>query len=91
MAIHYAHLVMLAEQGIVAARGCRARSARALDAIDLDEVRRVSYDGTYEDLFFYVERLIVAGLRRRRRRPAAHRALAQRHRHDDVPDAAARR
>ena len=58
---------------------------------DLDSTRsaRVAYDGTYEDLFFYVERLIVARLRRRRRRPAAHRALPQRHRHDDVPDAAA--
>ena len=30
------------------------------------------------------------GLRRRCRRTAAHGALAQRHRHDDVPDAAAR-
>ena len=39
-------------------------------------VRASPYDGTYEDLFFYVERLIVAGLRRGRRRPAAHRALA---------------
>jgi argininosuccinate lyase len=27
--------------------------------VSLDEVRRVKYDGTYEDLFFYVERLIV--------------------------------
>ena len=59
MAIHYAHLVMLAEQRIVP--GDEARRIRdALDTIDLDEVRRVSYDGTYEDLFFYVERLIVA-------------------------------
>ena len=50
---------------------------------------RSRYDGTYEDLFFYVERLIVQAMRRGRGRPAAHRALAQRHRHDDVPDAAA--
>ena len=59
MAIHYAHLVMLAEQGIVPRDEAR-RIRDALDTIDLDEVRRVSYDGTYEDLFFYVERLIVA-------------------------------
>ena len=52
-------------------------------------IRQVTYDGTYEDLFFYVERLVIAGLRRRRRGPPAHGALAQRHRHDDVPDAAA--
>ena len=37
----------------------RAPIRAALDGIDLDEVRRVAYDGTYEDLFFYVERLIV--------------------------------
>ena len=60
MAIHYAHLVMLAEQGIVSR--AEARSIRAaLDAIPLEDVRAVHYDGTYEDLFFYVERLIVEG------------------------------
>jgi argininosuccinate lyase len=58
MAIHYAHLVMLTAQGIVPPGDARA-IRDALDAIDLDEVRRVQYDGTYEDLFFYVERLIV--------------------------------
>jgi argininosuccinate lyase len=57
MAIHYAHLVMLTGQGIVPAAD--ARSLRdALDAIELDEVRSVRYDGTCEDLFFYIERLI---------------------------------
>ena len=59
MAIHFAHLVMLAERGIIppdAARTVRG----ALEAIDLGDVRRVEYDGTYEDLFFYVERLIRA-------------------------------
>ena len=58
MAIHYAHLVMLAEQGIVPRDAARA-IRDALDAIDLDEVRQVRYDGTYEDLFFYVDRLIA--------------------------------
>jgi len=57
MAINYAHLVMLAECRIV--RPADARTLRqALDAVPLDEVRQVRYDGTYEDLFFYVERLI---------------------------------
>jgi argininosuccinate lyase len=60
MAIHYAHLVMLAKQGIMSASDARA-VRDALDGIGLDEVRRVEYDGTYEDLFFYVERLIVRG------------------------------
>jgi argininosuccinate lyase len=59
MAINYAHLVMLTEQGIVDPADARAIAA-ALDAIDLDAVRAARYDGTYEDLFFYVERLIVA-------------------------------
>ena len=36
----------------------RARCATALDGISLDTVREVTYDGTYEDLFFYIERLI---------------------------------
>jgi argininosuccinate lyase len=60
MAIHYAHLVMLARQGIVGPGDARA-IRDALDAIDLDRVRTARYDGTYEDLFFYVERLIVEG------------------------------
>ena len=47
------------------------------------------YDGTCEDLFFYVERLIVAGRRADVGRAPAHRPQPQRHRHDDVPDAAA--
>jgi argininosuccinate lyase len=57
MAINYAHLVMLAEQGIISAPDARALRD-ALDGISLDQVRAVSYDGTYEDLFFYIERLI---------------------------------
>jgi len=58
MAIHYAHLVMLAEQKIVP--GDEARTiAQALGRIPMEEVRCVAYDGSCEDLFFYVERLIV--------------------------------
>jgi argininosuccinate lyase len=57
MAINYAHLVMLAEQGIISAEDARALRG-ALDSISLDRVREVLYDGTYEDLFFYIERLI---------------------------------
>jgi argininosuccinate lyase len=57
MAINYAHLVMLAEQGIISPAAARALRD-ALDGISLDRVRTVLYDGTYEDLFFYIERLI---------------------------------
>ena len=58
LAIHYAHLVMLADRGIVTAAD--ARSIRgALDAISLDDIRCTPYDGTCEDLFFYIERILV--------------------------------
>src|SRR5689334_15369645 len=57
MAINYAHLVLLAEQGIISKQDAHALRA-ALDGISLDRVRQVHYDGTYEDLFFYIERLI---------------------------------
>ena len=60
MAIHCAHLVMLTERAIVTAADARAIRT-ALGSIALDDVRSVQYDGTYEDLFFYVERLIVQG------------------------------
>ena len=58
LAIHYAHLVMLAECGIVA-RGEAGAIRRALDTISPAEVHKVEYDGTYEDLFFYIDRLVV--------------------------------
>jgi argininosuccinate lyase len=58
MSIHYAHLVMLREQGIVSVEDARA-IRDALDGIEIADVRRVTYDGTCEDLFFYVERLII--------------------------------
>jgi argininosuccinate lyase len=58
LAIHYAHLVMLAERGIVPADAAASIRA-ALDGIAPPAVRAVAYDGTYEDLFFYVERLVV--------------------------------
>jgi argininosuccinate lyase len=48
---------MLAEQKIVSAADARALRG-ALDGISLDAVRDVTYDGTYEDLFFFIERLI---------------------------------
>ena len=58
MAINYAHLVMLADRGIVSAGDAHALR-EALDGVSQDEIRSVKYDGTYEDLFFYVERLVI--------------------------------
>ena len=57
IAIHYAHLTMLVECGIVGRAEGRVL-AKALDRIPLYDVRQAQYDGSYEDLFFYVERLI---------------------------------
>ena len=59
LAIHRAHLVMLAECGIVSREDAR-RLRDALDAICCDTVRQTAYDGSSEDLFFHLEHLIVA-------------------------------
>src|SRR4051812_32121846 len=58
MSIDYAHLVMLTAQGIVAPKDAHAIRV-ALDGVSQDENRAVIYGGTYEDLFFYVELLVV--------------------------------
>ena len=57
MAIHYAHLVMLADRGIVSPEEAHALR-EALDSISMSEVRAAPYDAACEDLFFHVERLI---------------------------------
>ena len=57
-AIHYAHLVMLAERGIVTAADAHALR-QALDVVSKNDIRTSTFDGSCEDLFFYVERLIV--------------------------------
>jgi argininosuccinate lyase len=59
MAIHYAHLVMLAERGIVSADDAHALRV-GLDSVSQNEVRRAAYDQRCEDLFFYVDGLINA-------------------------------
>ena len=58
MQIHYAHLVMLASTNIVSAADAHALRA-ALDGVSQTEVRGATFDGSCEDLFFYIERLIV--------------------------------
>ena len=57
-AIDYAHLVMLTEQGIVSRDAARLLRT-GLDRVDEDQIRSVRYDGTYEDLFFYLEQVLV--------------------------------
>src|SRR6187399_3189479 len=58
MAVHYAHLAMLVAQQIISREDARALRA-GLDAIDLDAVRAAKFDGSCEDLFFYIDRLVA--------------------------------
>ena len=52
--MHYAHTLMLAKQEILSLEETKA-CLKGLDDLDLDRVRAARYDGTYEDLFFFVE------------------------------------
>jgi argininosuccinate lyase len=56
--IHYAHLVMLAGRGIVASVDAHVLR-QALDGLP-DDLGSLKFDGTCEDLFFYIERLIAS-------------------------------
>jgi argininosuccinate lyase len=58
MAIDQAHLVMLTEQGIVPAEAARQLRTALLE-LSPEAIAGVHYDGSCEDLFFYIERLIV--------------------------------
>jgi len=58
MAIHYAHLVMLADERIISREDAHT-IREALDSISVETVRDAKYDGSCEDLFFYIERLII--------------------------------
>ncbi len=57
--IDYAHLVMLAEQKIVS-RETVSACLSALDALDRDEILLTEFDGSFEDLFFLLERQLAA-------------------------------
>lgn len=56
--IDRAHLVMLRAQNIVS-QETAAACANAIDTLDLDALRSVTYDGSVEDLFFLVERQLA--------------------------------
>jgi argininosuccinate lyase len=59
VAIHYAHLVMLRARRIITDADARALRD-ALDSISIADLETVQYEHGCEDLFFYVERKIVA-------------------------------
>jgi argininosuccinate lyase len=53
--IHSAHCLMLARQGILTRAEAKA-ILRGLDNLNLPKILRAKYDGSVEDLYFYVER-----------------------------------
>jgi argininosuccinate lyase len=55
--IHVAHALMLAECGILADQDCKA-ILLALEGLDRERIRHARYEGSCEDLFFFVERAI---------------------------------
>jgi argininosuccinate lyase len=55
--IHYAHTRMLAKQGILSRDDERVLVA-ALDSLDRSRIECARYDGSCEDLFFYIETLL---------------------------------
>jgi argininosuccinate lyase len=58
ISIHYAHLVMLADRGIITPAAAHA-IREGLDSISVSAVRRTPYDGTCEDLYSHIDRLLV--------------------------------
>lgn len=57
--LHEAHTLMLAKQGIITGPATAA-CLNALDRLDRDKLRKASYDGQFEDLFFYIQAEIAA-------------------------------
>ncbi len=56
--VDFAHAVMLAEQRIITEDELKDL-LKALRSLDLDSIKRAEYDGTFEDLFYYLQREIT--------------------------------
>jgi len=54
-----AHVIMLGDQHIITGDE-RAIILRAIQGLDLERIRRTEYDGSVEDLFFFLQREIAA-------------------------------
>jgi argininosuccinate lyase len=57
--VHYAHTLMLARQGIISTADARA-CLQSLGKLDRPEITATTYDGSCEDLFFYLEEKLAA-------------------------------
>ena len=60
VAVDRAHAVMLAEREIISAEEA-ASLLRAIQDLDLQMIREAEYDGSVEDLFFFLQREIAQG------------------------------
>jgi argininosuccinate lyase len=58
LAIDYAHTLMLAKQRIITDESAAA-CLRALEQLNVEEIRRVPYDPEVEDLYFYIEKKLI--------------------------------
>ena len=56
--VDLAHAIMLAEQGIITRNEARSL-LKAVSEIDRERIRQARFDGSCEDLFFYIETLIT--------------------------------
>ena len=56
--VDFAHAIMLGEQGIITENELKIL-LKALRLLDLAEIRKAEYDGTFEDLFYYLQREIT--------------------------------
>jgi len=59
MAVNYAHLVMLTEQGILKNEEGRLIAAALKEIEGEIDPESLEYTGEYEDLFFYVEKQLI--------------------------------
>jgi argininosuccinate lyase len=55
-----AHVLMLAEQGIISQEEL-ATILRAIESLDVEAIRGAEYDGSVEDLFYFIQREITRG------------------------------
>src|SRR5215471_19070461 len=61
--IHHAHTRMLSKQGIIDS-GAASKLLSALHDLDLAKIDQARYDGSVEDLFFFIERMLEEALGR---------------------------
>lgn len=57
--IQYAHTLMLGRVGIMQRKEV-VQCLNALDVLDLEKIRNATYDGSFEDLYFFIERELAA-------------------------------